>query len=210
MAYVRRIEILKGCTTKIVNHNLISRNEVDEIHFAIIDCLSQYNLEDSEDLIIESIEISKRLKTTAGRCDWSAPYVRDQWGNNTQKTFNIRLAYNNYEEFGFDSMIKTLRHEMAHLIEVMLHGRSGHSERFKRICVKLGGHMNSQMAGKRHKDNATKDYCKSTKKSGYKYKYHCKCGMNFGRKRIINNFNTLRGTCRTCGTMVMDMRMEVL
>lgn len=195
MAFIKRIEVLKNCPTKIINHNLITKKDLEGIHFAIIDCLKQYNLEDSDNFILEFVEISKRLKTTAGRCDWT-------YGD--QKVFKIKLAYNNYKEFGYESMIKTLRHEMAHLIEVMLYGKSGHSDRFKVICVKLGGHMNATMAGERYKDNASTDYCRSTTK--YSYTYNCECGTVFGRKRRITHPNTLRATCRKCGTMVRNMK----
>jgi predicted SprT family Zn-dependent metalloprotease len=202
MAYTRHIDILKSCSTKIINYNLIKRGEVDIIRLAIIDCLSMYNMENSDDFIIESVEISKRLATTAGKCSWTF---------GSKKVFKIKLAYNNYIEFGSESMIKTLRHEMAHLIEAVIYGKNGHSEKFKRICVKLGGHMNKQLAGSRYEENATSDYCKPKKKIGKtSYKYTCSCGMSFTRKRIINNPNTLRAVCKTCRTIVTNMKLEVI
>ena len=197
--YSRRVLVHGKAPTKFKNYNLIKREELLKIQEEITSCIGQYNLSNN-DFVINSVEISKRLKTCAGRCDWISTL------KNKQKTFEIILAYNNYLEFGFDSMIKTLRHEMAHLIDVVLHGGSNHSERFKKICVSLGGSMNPHLAGKKYSENSTRDYCKTT----YKYSYSCKCGKRYKRKRRIANVNTLRGTCRTCGTMVMDMKMEEL
>lgn len=146
------------------------------------------------------VEISKRLKTTAGRCDWVGK---------DKKIFQIRLAYNNYVEFGAESMIKTLRHEMAHLIECYLYGKSGHGERFKRICVDLGGHMNSKIAGRKYSDSATFDYCKG-KRLPYKYEYTCECGIVFHRKRKISEIRSRQLRCNTCRTRVADMTLKTI
>ncbi len=192
---MKKMLLVHGKTkTQFINYNLIKREEFVKIQEEIVTCLEQYGLS-TGDFAIKSVEISKRLKTVAGRCDWRKI---------PKNSFEIRLAYNNYIEFGFESMIKTLRHEMAHLIEVALYGRSSHSERFKVICVALGGHMNGHIAGKKYSASSTSDYCKKIKK----YNYSCSCGMTFGRKRRITNANTLRARCRTCKTMVMDMKME--
>jgi len=66
--------------------------------------------------------------------------------------------------------------------------------------------MQPNDAGNKYSENSTSDYCNTNKK----YNYTCSCGITFGRKRRIANFNTLRARCNTCGTIVMDMKMEEL
>ena len=102
MAYTKRIEILSNCPTQIINYNFITRDQIEDIRLAIIDCLKKYDMENSTDFIIKSVEISKKLKTTAGNIHWR--------GEEGAMVFEIKLAYNNLLEFGAESMIKTLRH----------------------------------------------------------------------------------------------------
>lgn len=166
----------------------------------IANCLKQYNLD--TDLkngmfSIENIELSKRLKTTAGICKARKSLISEKY------IFSISLAYNNFKEFGIDSIDKVLRHEMAHLIEIQKYGSTSHGERFKKICVALGGSMNSQQAGAKYKSNATNNFC-TTKK---KYTYKCSCGIAIDRQRKITSKSILFGTCKNCGTLVMDMKL---
>ena len=186
----------------VINQHLIRREEVDLIRRTISECIDKYRLQLESakvvDFVIEYVEISKKMVTTAGTCfvDYCSP-----------KIFRIKLAYSNYVEFGTGSMIKTLRHEMAHLIELQLYGTTGHSERFKRICVSLDGHMNRHIAGNRYKDHATTDYCKK-KQKGFKYK--CDCGVHFTVEKRFSVKQLMTLKCRQCDKTVKDMKVEII
>lgn len=185
---------------KTPNFHLLPITHRTAIKETIVECLEKYNIFDDFTngmFKIDKVEMSKRLKTTAGMCEWRKSIQTGVY------TFTIKLAYNNYQEFGIDSMLKTLRHEMAHLIDSYLNGSSGHSERFKIICANLGGTMNRQHAGTKYASLATKDFCTTQKR----YIYKCPCGMSFERKRKITGRRTLFGRCKTCRTLVMDMKI---
>lgn len=198
MAYSTRVKVF-GSTVNLKNYHIITKNDRDRFLNTIIECLREFDLDEKigELFFITDIEFSKRLKTTAGKCCWT--------GSDNKVHFKIKLAVNNYKEFGSDNMDKILRHEMSHLIEVVKYGKSGHSERFKKICVKLGGTMNGAMAGEKYSEYATKNFCNTQ----YKYQYVCPCGMSFKRKRKITG-RTLFSICKKCGTKVHDMKMEKL
>lgn len=134
MTFKKTVQITKNGPTMFKNYNLILRSEAVIVQETIVKCLEQYGIYNTGPVhfTIAAVEMSKRLKTTAGYCNWKPSHAD---GYAVALTFEIKLAYNNYLEFGFDSMIKTLRHEMAHLIEMVVYGKSGHSERFKKICV---------------------------------------------------------------------------
>lgn len=197
MAYSTRIKIC-DTTTSLKNYHLISKEDRERFRSTIEECLREYNLDEKigKVFFITDVEISKRLKTTAGKCCWTG-------GNEVR--FKIKLAANNYKEFGSDNMDKVLRHEIAHLIEVVEYGKSGHSERFKKICAKLGGSMNGLMAGEKYSEHATRNFCRTQ----YRFKYMCPCGMSFQRKRKITG-RTLYSRCKKCGTEVRDMKMKNL
>ena len=197
MAYSTRINIFNTVTT-FKNYHLISKDDRKRFNNTIEECLREYSLDKKigELFLITDLEISKRLKTTAGKCCWTG-------GNEVH--FKIKLAANNYKEFGSDNMDKVLRHEIAHLIEVVEYGSSGHSERFKKICANLGGTMNGVMAGEKYSKHVTKNFCNTN----YKYKYICQCGVHFYRKRKVSG-NTLRATCKKCGTEVRNMKLKNL
>lgn len=192
----KMMTICGSSRTQFINYNLIKREELYIILEEITSCIDQYGLSNSK-FSIKSFEISKRLKTSAGVCDWDL---------SKDNIFKIKLAYNNYREFGFNSIIRTLRHEMAHLIEVVLYGGSGHTERFKKICSALDGSMNPKMAGRKYSKNSSSEYCRTM----YKYKYICSCGSVVKRKQRIVDKRTLRSACIVCGTMVMDMKLEAI
>lgn len=195
------------CDTKvnIINFDLLPFSHSKLIRDTCIECFEKYGIQDglkNGDFLFNKIEISKRLKSTAGQCEFSTKAIEP---GKSIHCFNIKLAYNNYLEFGIDSVIKTLRHEMAHMIEVIKHGSTGHGERFKEICFTLGGHMNKEMAGIKYKSCATDDFCGKEKK----YTYQCPCGVKVNRQRKITSPKILRGTCKKCGTLVMDMKIKI-
>lgn len=200
--------IINICDTKIrtINFKLLPLKHSKLIRETCIECFEKYNIQDglkSGDFKLENIELSKRLKVAAGSCN--VRLVANRNNTATKYQFEIKLAYNNYIEFGIESTIKTLRHELSHMIEIIKYGSTGHTERFKKICFDLGGSMNTEMAGKKYASCATDNFCKQKNK----YTYQCSCGASFYRQHRVTSPKTLRGTCRTCGTLLMDMKLIV-
>ncbi|MFW6014808.1 MAG: SprT-like domain-containing protein [bacterium] len=84
--------------------------------------------------------INKRLRATDGCHKSFALYTE------------IHLAYNHYVEFGFDSLIKVLMHEIAHHIRYMKYEDISHGEEFKKLCKKLNGCLNETHAVGKYKN----------------------------------------------------------
>lgn len=198
MAISKFVSIIGKELTRIENYNLIKRDEVQMLIDHAVKCLEMAEVKEGYDYILKNITVSKRMKTTAGTCQVIAKNI-----------YEITLAHNNYEEFGFDSMLKTLSHEIAHMVEHLKYGRMSHSETFKRICVQLGGHMNKKLAGYRYAEAATEDYCKK-KVVSKKYIYSCPCGAKIERVRKLSDQMLKFGRCVDCRTRAMDMKLIIL
>ena len=146
-----------------------------------------------EEYSLPLIEVTynNRLKTTAGRYCW----------NTYKGTQYIEIATNLVEKFGVDRGMTTLLHELAHYINQVKYNGSGHCPRFKSICAKIGGTMNTRQSGTKYAECATKEFITTPNK----YKYTCTCGQIYKSKKKINDFNK----CRICGTFVIYMTFSL-
>lgn len=179
----------------IKNNHLLKKHERETIQLECLEILTRYNLPLD---YLKEIEISKRLKITAGQIRWNIFNL---------KSYKIQLAYNNYQEFGFDSTLKTLRHELAHLICIARHNHKEHGEPFRRTCASLDGHMNKTIAGKKYEQYASNDYCKTEKKC----KYTCPgCNQEIKRMKKISAKKLLRSSCGICKTRLIDFTYEAI
>jgi predicted SprT family Zn-dependent metalloprotease len=175
---------------QIKNGHLLKSEEIRMIEAKVVEMLGKYNVPVD---CLKFIEISRRLKTTAGKIYY--------YENHGRKTFDIRLAYNNYQKFGFQRTMGTLIHELAHAVAYYAYNHSGHGETFKKICHENGGTMNSQQAGTRYASSATSDFCTTP----YRYVYRCECGQAYRRKGKFRK--VYNKSCTKCGTLVAYMQL---
>jgi predicted SprT family Zn-dependent metalloprotease len=136
------------------------------------------------------VEFNNRLRTTAGRIYY---YTR------------IELASKYLEEFGYERVLSTLRHEIAHHVSFTKYGQRGHTTIFKELCSEMEGSMNQKMAGITYAHCATDQYTNNLKK----YLYKCKCGVVHSRTKKPSADVAARAYCRTCGTKVKDMTLSI-
>lgn len=131
-----------------------------------------------------TISWNYRMRRTAGDVRIS--------GRN-QELIVIRLAHGFFEEFGFDRSQRTLRHEMAHVLDNIYNGSTGHGESFKKLCVELGGSMNSLQAGTRYAEAAETRWLHTDV-----WEYTCKCGNSISRSRRFTVRQMQRNWCKGC------------
>jgi len=164
----------------------LTGEDQDKVKREIISIYSRYNIETSI-----KIEENSRLKTTAGRFFVTGTPV-------------IQMNPKYYREFGIDRFIGTVRHEMAHFIQYLARGYTGHNREFKQICADLGGTMNQKMAADTCPDNGTKAYLKSDDK----WEYKCwKCDLTIRTKRRLKMNNR---ACGRCGTPIRQFATKKL
>ena len=144
-----------------------------------------------------TISFSTRFQTKAGDCR--------KTGFNS---FRIRLSRKLLNQFGYERIEKTFRHELAH-VYCFKRGIRGHCQSFKRVCNQFGGSMNSSMAGWQFKDSASTEYTESNRE--FKYKYTCNgCGKSFKYKRKMSSrvFNNPNRRCTVCRTPTTNFTEE--
>jgi len=83
----------------------------------------------------------------------------------------FRLCYHQYLGFGFDNMLKTFKHEVAHAITWILYerdfvGNGGHTPLWAALCMEFGGHMNADIC-----KLAGLDLIQAEKRATYKFVY---------------------------------------
>jgi len=179
------------------NSHLMPKTEIKILNEVTETMLLKYSAPLS---CVQEIEISNRLKTTAGRIR----YYKRTNGHQKHYSFRISLAFNNYKEFGFDSIKKTLIHELSHAISILKFDSPGHTEIFKKICSENSGTMNSKIAGNKYKEFASNDYCRTK----YKYQYTCQCGASFKRKNKVKKTQGM--CCSRCRRPVAEMKVQTL
>lgn len=129
------------------------------------------------------IEISKRLRSNDGVYKW--------WIENTPLS-KVQVAHKHLYHFGMDSLIKVLKHEIAHHICCMKGFPVDHGTYFKDLCLEMGACLSDHLC-----------YGKYSKLSydgidtPYLWEYKCpKCHVNFKTKRSLNKSGML---CAVCG-----------
>lgn len=178
---------------------ITDRKKVEE-EFGILcskfEVLNDYNI---------LINISSKLKKSAGNVN----IVIDRYTRTLEKNIKINLAYSYYKEFGVERIIRTLRHEVAHILSFLKTGRLDHSSTFKKICTELGGSMCKSMAGTTYAASASDEYIRTPLKN-YKYVYTCKCGVTLVRKvKMKDSFrNNPYKVCAKCRTSISFWKEE--
>lgn len=93
---------------------------------------------------------------------------------------------------GKDLFVKTLLHEIAHALDYIRHGGSGHGSTWKQIMIELGQDPSRL---------ATEEESKQFRKSiNYKYDIHCEnpeCDVHFNRMR--KSSAAKNWICKKCG-----------
>lgn len=135
---------------------------------------------------------NSRMKTTAGRCEYS--YY--------EETVEIKLNPK-YIKFGKERVLGTFKHEVAHAISFKNYRHKGHGKIFKSVCRNIGGTMNEQFAKNGYEDCGTSEYIFSS----YKYLYVCpKCDSSFKRKRRISKKVLSSHVCSKCREKVSNFK----
>lgn len=162
------------------NDHLISKTEKKKLTETIKNICKKYKVK-----LPGCIEISKRLRASDGLYKWDH--------NNTDGHRNkISLAYAHYKKFGIDSLIKILKHEIAHHICSMRGKDVDHGPYFKDICFDIGACMNEFYATGKYKNLAY-----SGINTRYLWQYECPgCSNGFRTKKKLQE--TGRG-CAICG-----------
>lgn len=177
------------------NFNLVKRAEIVELKNEANKIVEKYLLQGE----CITIEISRRLKTTAGTVSYKE----------STKKYTIKLAYEYYKTFGIERSIKTLRHEFAHIIDFKKNKKMSHGAYFKKMCAELGGSMSRSLAGSVYSESASAEYIRNTKK----YEYTCTgCGQSakFGKRMSEKRRNSYRHVCAKCRTPLAKWVEKIL
>lgn len=150
------------------------------------------------------LHFNGRLKSSAGRMV-TERIPGDGRLIHFKKTVELNPKY--FKEFGIERTIKTLKHELAHLIVWEKYKQHGHTETFKRICHEVGGSMNENMATGCYIENISREYIQTP----YKWQYDCPCGMvSFKKKRKMGIKTATKYLCSGCRTSVSNMKLTQL
>ena len=150
------------------------------------------------------IVLSNRLRSSNGNC-----YIRfGDWTKKEVVKAKITMSKALLTEIGWEEFEKTFRHEVAHLANAVLYGKSGHDFGFKVLCRDFGGTMNRKMAGYQFSDCASdpENYVKTIKK----WEYTCPCGKKkLMAKRMSRKKRGNRGyRCGKCRKYTFDTWTE--
>ena len=150
-----------------------------------------------------NIVISNKLRCENGNIQWNNKY---RFNLRDVDDVKITMSKALLNEFGWERFEQTFRHEVAHLANMLLNGRRGHGESFKRLCQKFGGTMNRKMAGSRYSDCASTEFVKKL----VKWIYICPCGKKKEMARRMNKRkrNSPYYRCGRCRTNTLDTWTE--
>lgn len=143
-----------------------------------------------------------RLRTSAGRLRSVPPKhaANPQWG------MTIELNKKYLDEFGVERVKWTVRHELAHLIERIIHGKGGHSKSWRSACRQLGGSMAHNHAGQ--EANVSRDAYITTPR---RHCYICPgCGTTFYRAKKAGPKTLNHRACGRCKTPANQMSYKYL
>ncbi len=164
--------------------------EYEHLYNILIKTCKEYNLK------TPTFKISNALKLDNGVCHIYKSY----------NTTSCKIVISGYilKLYSMKTAEETLYHEIAHYIDFEQTGYLGHSENFKKICMKLGGSMNEQLAGTTYSKTKTTDFV--SRKLGYLYQ--CPCG--YGKKETIRKVSEKTANklyCPKCGTKLKDFNI---
>lgn len=148
------------------------------------------------------LKFSGKLKRANGTCSFT-------YNKRTNEVYGYKITISKhlFEYFPMDIAEETLYHEIAHYIDHVKNGKLDHGPSFKKLCVELGGTMNSKIAGNEYSMAASSDYISD--KIGYLYT--CPCG--FGRKQTTNRISKkMLGVycCPKCNTKIKYFNVKEL
>jgi predicted SprT family Zn-dependent metalloprotease len=132
--------------------------------------------------------------------------------NKEERSYDFGIVYLNlryYEFFGIDHIVKTLRHEFAHIITYQL-GQDkvpgGHDDTFKEICMFLKGHMNPAIAVGKYESCKDDQFLVDPET---KYIYTCPtCKLSEYRKEMLPFHVIASGRCAKCDTSALKFKVE--
>jgi len=152
------------------NDHLLKSFEIEKIEFEIYSICERYEISPPS-----HIHINKRLRAVDGR------YITYKYEN--ELYYVIDLAYKHYQQFGFQSVVKILRHELAHHICNLTGCGIKHCDCFKELCYELKGVMNSDYAKGKYSHMSYKGI-----ETPYKWLYMCPvCKNSFGTKKKLTH-----------------------
>ena len=151
------------------------------------------------------ITFSGNMKRCLGYCNAKAGYITLPDGKlsvNRMHDFAIKLSKLYHEKSGINNVIKTFRHELAHMIDGLQQGFMSHNQSWAVICKALGGSMNDQQTEKfgGEKMQIAEDH--------YKYEYKCSCGKCTLKRAKKISVKVLFGSrCKHCKANVATFKV---
>ena len=171
-------------------NNGIKSDDFDKIVRESNKLYKEYNLHNYDVEVI----VSKRFGT---KTNGNIKVRRD-------KVIKISLNHKVYKHIGIDAVIGTVKHEFAHLIAYNEIGVLDHGNRFKEVCLKLGGHMNDKFAQGKFTACSNKEFFLPSEMK--KYKLTCGvCGNIIRRDRL--NKNLLNNNACLCGNRLRNFNI---
>jgi len=160
-----------------------------ELREAIRDYAESYTLagvQDQPDLDSIPFDISRRLKSTAGKV---------QHKRGTGEIVRVRFAWKAYQRWGWERFTSTIRHELIHVWELQEFGKAGHGPVFKRVA----------------RQNDTTVNCEHFAQDEAKFELLCsECGGNVAyrhkRSKTVTNPENYRSKCCKAPLEVRDLR----
>ena len=166
---------------------LTEKQSREKLYEIMLDLMDQYNFYTDTTI---NIVFSNRLTTTAGRISYGST------------TTTIQLSVKLWKQFGWDRLVTTFKHEIAHLANRIMFNGTGHDKTFKKLCQTFGGTMSHVYAKGEFKDCATLAYIAPRE---FKYTYTCPtCDTVIRRrKRMSKKIRTsFRYYCLKCKTQM--------
>lgn len=197
---------------KFENAEYLKLEEKKQIIDFVNNTCKEYDVS-TQDII--GLQMSTRMQTTSGQIhffikknfieEYGIPYLSKRASQipNNIKDVTLKFSLRLYKTYGFETLMGTVAHELAHYIVLQKKGEKGHTYSFKKICAAIGGHMNLGMAGDEFKNAATTQYC--TKKNKWRYTCDCRSRETYRKysPRTLDRFY-----CKTCGMLRRDMKLE--
>ena len=173
----------------------------DEINKAI----AKYPAIANENLIVKySGKMTKALGYCHGKYKFSTSGLGKLYKDGF-KDFKITLSKSWRKVSNVEEMVKTFRHELAHMIEAVYYKEFSHSRTWAKICKDLGGSMNDEHASYYDGEGISQEAI-TNKKS--KYVYTCSCGKcTLERERKISTKVLFGHVCKNCKAKVVTFKM---
>ena len=139
---------------------------------------------------------SNHMKKTLGRCSVKRREPLD---------YTIKLSALYRKQGGLENIGKTLRHEIAHIVDYRMSNTFSHGYDWAKVCKDLNGSMNEDQAY-----GEFKECLYDIKDTKFPYVYTCSCGRCTLRRFRKISMKVLTGhVCKHCKAKVSTFNLTV-